>query len=398
MSLAQFVHLVIIDTTYSIVPELPGLPSPGKNTPPPDLARLVTLQSLRILTFNHSVGVYVNATAINPVPPSVNMRVPSLPFIVSLPNMTQANVDPPAVPIVKGHVASFPLTHPNISLSLSATILPITRASTPILSSFISAYLAGKSAPIVIGTPLLPSLGIPMMFPAPYPKPKVLQDVAIRNMRISVRGETVYASGLVFARVVLPMGIRLKLDVQKIWPDVLVYDGEVPEEGHTQLSANGDAHPIYSIVADFPHFPRFPHLGDRNSKRPKPPLPSPLPEGAFARIRPEDWLAAESAAIPIPDDCFPNDDKDEGASEYFVTARVDNVPLEVLPGRQGLMSKFVTKVLFGPSGALAGVRGTAAVAAEVDGLPVSGGDEYGGIIELDGLPFTGSFRVGKKGI
>ena len=91
---------------------------------------------------------------------------------------------------------------------------------------------------------------------------------------------------------------------------------------------------------------------------------------------------------------------DDGTSEYIVTADIENVPLEVLPGRQKLMSSFVAKVLFGPQGALAGVQGTAAVAALVDGLPVAGDghESGGGIVELLGLPFTGSFRVGKKAL
>ncbi len=224
-----------------------------------------------------------------------------------------------------------------------------------------------------------------MVFPAPHPKPKVLQDVAIRNMHISLNGEVVFASGTIYARVVLPLGIRLNMDVERIWPDVLVFDGKVPGEADTMMLTESLPPMAYTSV----------HKG-KGGDIPRPPLPDPLPEGAFARIRPGDWLLADSIALPIPSE---NGSTDDGTSEYIVTADIEDVPLEVLPGRQKLMSSFVAKVLFGPQGALAGVQGTAAVAALVDGLPVvdEGKGDSKGIVELLGLPFSGSFRVGKKG-
>lgn len=192
-------------------------------------------------------------------------------------------------------------------------------------------------------------------------------------MRIILKGEQVLASGTVYARVVLPAGIRLKLDADSIWPDVLVFDGEVPDDDAGEEST------------------KKPKEDNGRSRIPKEPLPSPLPERAFARIRPEDWLPANS---------FPLDPSPGGtAGQFEVSAKVNNVPLEVLPGRDLLLQRFVAKVLFGPDGALAGVRGTAAVAASVDGLPVDdedGDDTQKHIVELTGLPFSGSFRVGKK--
>lgn len=50
------------------------------------------------------------------------------------------------------------------------------------------------------------------------------------------------------------------------------------------------------------------------------------------------------------------------------------------------------QVVFGSHGALAGLLGTAAVAVDVKGLPFGNGRE----IELTGLPFRGSVRIGKK--
>ena len=91
---------------------------------------------------------------------------------------------------------------------------------------------------------------------------------------------------------------------------------------------------------------------------------------------------------------------------YEVTAEVKDVPLEVLPGRDGLLRGFISKVIFGGrEGALGGVKGTAAVGVVVDGLAgVGGGGDDDGeegeerVFELRGLPFEGSVRVGKKSV
>jgi hypothetical protein len=54
---------------------------------------------------------------------------------------------------------------------------------------------------------------------------------------------------------------------------------------------------------------------------------------------------------------------------------------------------YLTQVVFGSQGAVAGILGSAAVTVGVHGLPV-GGDG----LELDGLPFRGSVLVGKKSL
>lgn len=53
-------------------------------------------------------------------------------------------------------------------------------------------------------------------------------------------------------------------------------------------------------------------------------------------------------------------------------------------------------MIFGSNGALAGVQGVAAVAVHVRGLPIENGS--GGEMELEGLPFQGSVRIGKKSL
>ncbi|OCB87323.1 hypothetical protein A7U60_g5652 [Sanghuangporus baumii] len=363
------------------VPELPGLPLPGKGTPFPGLSDLVTLESFNISSTNHSV--YINATAslIDPLPTSLQMKIPSVPFSVSLPDANNTNE---TVTVTTGQTKPFSLTHPNITLRLSGTVTPLPRSSSPLLSSFLSSYLAGHDAPIVVGTPLLPSLKIPTFFPAPHPKPRILRDVHIKDMRISFHGESVLASGTINAQVVLPSGVNVLVDARKIWPDVLVFDGKVPSEEEFT--------PSRVIVDNTQSYDEDENDDDR-ATIPKDPLPSPLPDRAFARIRPDDWLPAKS--FPIPD-------SDNNA--YDVTAQVVDVPLEVLPGRDNLLRSFISKVLFsGREGALAGVKGTAAVGVAVAGLPVvdDKDEEEGGVhvFELTRLPFSGTYNIdlaGKK--
>lgn len=110
------------------------------------------------------------------------------------------------------------------------------------------------------------------------------------------------ASGTVFARIMLPRGVDVGLFVSRVLPDVLIFDGEV---------SKGAAVP------------------------PPAPLPDPLPEHAFGHIRPDDWLPAMSV----------RDEPWEGAGAvYVVSAKIVDVPLEVLPGRQKKFSNFASKV------------------------------------------------------
>lgn len=118
-------------------------------------------------------------------------------------------------------------------------------------------------------------------------------------------GTTFLASGTVFARIVLPKGVEVGLDVHRVLPDVLIFDGEVPDS------------------VKLPHGPPS-----------SPSLPDPLPERAFARIRPDDWLTSLSV---------PDDPQDGEGSAFAVTAKIVDVPLEVLPGRQTEFSRFVRK-------------------------------------------------------
>ncbi|KAJ7700385.1 hypothetical protein B0H17DRAFT_1047135 [Mycena rosella] len=291
------------------IPPIPGIPHTG---PAPSLSKLITLRSFNVRSAFGSLDLTACATLPDPAPTTFNLTSPSLPFIISLPSPGDA--DP--LPIASVATAPFTLTHPNITLDIAGTVLPLPAPAAP--SSPPSSRATSPASP----TP---------------------------------------SSGTVYARVVLPRGMHVGLHVARVLPDVLVFDGPVPDDA------------VYVPVA----------AGDPTS----PPLPDPLPERAFGHIRPADWLASLSGPVPSEDG--------EGAA-FAVTAKIVDVPLEVLPGRQKEFSNFVSKVIFGSDGAVAGLLGTASVAVEVFGLPFPGGD--GGEMELNGLPFRGSVPVGKKGL
>ncbi|KAF9023834.1 hypothetical protein BDZ89DRAFT_1069634, partial [Hymenopellis radicata] len=331
------------------VPQIPGLPQPGRGVPFPPIADLITLETFSVSTVEDQLALYARATLVDPAPLSFNFTAPPLPFSVSL---------PPDVPIAAVTTAPFTTTHPNITIDITGSALPLPSSSSHLLSSFLSRYLSALPNAIILSTPLISNLDIEAEFPAPHPRPRVLRNVTIYDMKIKP-GNVFLASGVVFARVVLPRGMNISLDVTHVLPDVLVFDGQAPDTYWPRL------------LADPP---------------PTPPLPDPLPERAFAHIRPDDWLESRCASIPLE----PGEEVDGGAA-YAVTARIEDVPLEVLPGRQTEFSNFVSKVVFGKDGALAGLVGTVAVEVEVPGLPVA----EGGLV-LEGLPFQGSVRIGKK--
>ena len=109
------------------------------------------------------------------------------------------------------------------------------------------------------------------------------------------------------------------LEAGRVFPDVLVFDGEVPEsENEDEEEGN---------------------LKKKNRNTPPPPpdhpLPDPFPERAFAHIKPDDWLVADS----VPVQSGPHE-----GSAVQVSARIVDVPLQVLPGRDREFRNFVGKV------------------------------------------------------
>jgi hypothetical protein len=468
--------VILISVRYLIVlltvPLIPGLPKPGTWKDLPPLATLVTLENFTVTSNSttHQIQARANATTINPLPQrggiigdDFHVTVPSLDFVVALPNDTvtqldgnsdddegqHRNFDQEPVTVAIGKSDPFVLrpsessTPKNITLTASAHIPSLLHSSTPVLSHALSLYLSARPIPILITSPLLPSYRIPFLFPPPPERPQLLRDVVIKDVRVGFKGEVVVASGEVVARVVLPGEgrIRVGVDARGVWPDVLIFDGEVPEDGEESELGSKDIDVILPTLPvpvptlpvptpklplpvpqplprpqlpDLPEFPlplpKFPshHKGANSSdpppsssrsKIPKPPLPTPLPPRAFARIRPEDWLDASS--VPLPDIIDSAAASDEpvppAAYQYLVSSRFADIPLEVLPGREELLRKFVTKVVFGGQGAVAGVKGVAGVAAVVEGVKLGGDGDEETEVELRDIPVQGMFRVGKKG-
>lgn len=279
-----------------LVPHLPGLPKPGGSFP--SIGSLLTLQEFHVVSQDNTLSLDAQATFVNPAPPDLQVTIPSLPFIVSIPT---PNKTTSPIPVASVSSIPFTLTHPNITLHVSGTVLPLEPSSSGILSTFLTRYLSGESNTISISTPLQPGLSISANFPAPTPRPELLRNVTIRDMRIKPKGTNFVASGIVFVQLALPKGMDVSLDVHRAFPDVLVFDGDVTE--------TDDAPPDI-------------------------PLPDPLPPHAFAHIRPDDWL---------PSLCVREEAKEGDGASYAITAAITDVPLQILPGREGQFTNFVGK-------------------------------------------------------
>ncbi|KAH9956370.1 hypothetical protein BC827DRAFT_1139612 [Russula dissimulans] len=363
------------------LPVVPGLPPPGNDRALPSISDLVHLANFSVSSRDHNLIIDAEATFVNPAPSFITFTSPPLPFLIWV-NATGDSL----VPVADVTADPFTLTHPNITLSLHGKVLAIPKSAAPAVSSLISDYLSGIDHPIAITSQfeLFSNYTAHTMFPAPHPRPELLRNVTIQDMKIRPSGKKILANGVVHGRIVLPEGMDANLDVNRILPDALIFDGALPSEippesprssTPTKSTTNAD-----SIGDD-----------DSDDVPPAPPLPSPLPPHAFARVRPAGWLSAVSTRTA------PRRDWNErGNTTLLLSARFVDVPLEVLPGREREFRSFVSKVIFHPlDGAVAGVQGVAAVSARIDGLQVDAERKLGGLV-LARLPFQGSVRIGKK--
>ncbi|KAF8752374.1 hypothetical protein RHS01_08086 [Rhizoctonia solani] len=346
-------------TDSFVVPPIPGLPPapPNGPRPTPDLASLVYLQSYHILPPPPTLRLVGTATLPNPLPFILRGAIElSLPFVVSLPPLDSK--DP--LPIARVETAPLALTAPNISLAISGHVLPLPSSSSSIspVSKFASDFLAARSSPVLITTDFLRDLGVAgeitmkAEFPASGTRPDLLRDVQISNMRISLRGEQILASAFVRAHIVPPNSLSaVHINATRVWPDLLVYDGPAP-----QLWPFDDPSPrAYSGIEYDEHW-----------TEPDPmPLPRPLPPNAFARIRPDSWVLAHTES---------SDGQQSGENQgVWVHAQVTDIPLDVLPGRNPELQRFIRKVLFNPNAGR-------------------------GELEMYGLPLRGETTVGKKSL
>lgn len=330
---------------------------------------------------NRHTLIFARASLAHPFPSlasklDLGHNVPPLPFIVSLPvlpkddrlSISTEHIHHDTIPVVEVYaVPEFNATH--IIIPLSGHVLPFADPSVHLpdaISAFVTSYLSYRPAPISISSPFYPSLEVSAEFPPPRHRLELVRDVKVENMNIrpgllsndlpiqdrdifldgSMRMMDILASATIHARVVFPRGIDLDVRVTRLWVDCFVFDGEAPPEStrvHVMRS-HDPADPSSSAVR--------PLSDDDDPPLPQPlPLPTPLPMRAFGRITPRTWLNATSTNVPHLDDCdnYPDDAaRKEGSdtgTNVFVTAQVVDVPLEVLPGRQGALSRFVSKVL-----------------------------------------------------
>ena len=248
----------------------------------------------------------------------MELTVPSLPFAISVRRYWNGTlVYTP--PIVHVETDALVLTHPNTTIYVHGHVAELAHDSFPSLSAFVTSYLSGESPIISLSTPLLPGITVDTIFPALDPRPQVLQNVTIKNMKIRpVTPGMMLASGTVFANIVLPKGMDVSMQIDAVYPQLLVYDGPAP---------NGEPVGTENALS-----------GIEDDDLPDPmPSPNPLPTNAFAHIRPEEWLA--STSVPL-------DHGDGEGSVFAVSAKIVDVPLEVLPGRQREFSNFVGKVCY----------------------------------------------------
>lgn len=347
---------ILLTRTPPTVPRLPGLPSPGR---PLNLSALVNLReySFRTATSPRSLVISARATLPNFLP-EFNTTLPFvMPFAISLPpddKMAEVITEP----------IDFGGSADKIELRMTGEVTANlkdtdTVNSTSSLSKFLQNYLHGRDSPIVVrglsvlpslapqsASPppawllcTLPSLSLPLTFPGPRPPPKIIQSVTIERMRLSEARGKMRASGTVVAEVELPAGMEgVDLDVVAVMPDVLVFDGPAPD------------------------------LDDDEEE---------IPAKAFGRIHPTEFLP--STTSPSGNPLHPH--------RLIVRAPLSNVPLDVLPGRDGVLSDFVSKVVF-KGGAQAGIKGTASVRLKVVGVD--------GRVRLDDLPVRGEFWVGRE--
>lgn len=384
------------------VPRLPNVPLPGRGKPL-DLASLVQLKSYG---FNTTSALTISALASIPnILPGVNTTIPfSLPFSIWLPSTNDTAESKMA------EVVTEPLrlggNRTNLELAIHGVVEADLKSDdgnsdgddgdddgngdegrrprTPsALSHFLQNYLHGKSNPIIVrglstiphfahilnSSPpnwllsTLPTLSLPLSFPGPQPPPKIIESVTIERMRIAESGGKMIASGVVIAEIELPKGMAgVKLDVRGVKPDILVFDGppDTDSDGDGD-EANSD---MYKYKLDLDDI-AITEDGET------------YPPRAFGHIHPDSYLPA--TASPSPDPFHPH--------RLIVRSPFTDIPLDILPERDGVLRSFVAKVVF-KGGAVAGIKGTAGVLVELGGID--------GRVRLGGLPVQGEVWVGRQ--
>jgi hypothetical protein len=267
------------------------------------------------------------------------------------------------------------------------------------LSGFVERYLAGENSTILVRydsapsapapddtalfppdliVPVIDNVTVPLTFPGTTSKMELFKNLRIEDMKIRLSSllkshdqtdpddeGDLLCSGRVVGELALPdefEGLGDAIGVESIWPDVFVYDGDLPHE-----SINVD--PSSQLV-----------LGGSATTQSYP--PSPVPLNAFGRLHPSSSITASTTHFPR---------NSTHNSTTLITATFVDAPMWLIPGREDVFRRFVSKIIFGGSNARvrASVRGVSAVEVQLGGW---------GEIGLEGLPIEGSFMVGRGGI
>ncbi|KAF8343990.1 uncharacterized protein EI90DRAFT_3027798 [Cantharellus anzutake] len=396
------------------LPQTPdGFPSPGE---PFALSKVFTLVNYSMGILNskhgaHEIGFSALASLLLPLTQSTLLKLnlpsdlPQFRFQVSLingeggVNRTVPFVLLSTSPELDNGTSDSELA--SVNFPVKGSLLPLLPSTVPPLSRLVSNYLSAQSsiiilssAPLAKGKSLISLPPTPITIPGPSKRPKILKNITVKNMHLSPSksGDTLVASGTLFATYGLPTAMQdltPLIDIRKVWPDTLIFNGEVPpdtfrddNEGSGRIMTPGEN-----------------------------PLPDPLPERAFARILPEDWIPAHE--VP-PENAADILNRNEASSKWMdmqggvvtgvVTAEIVDVPLQILPGRDAEFQAFVRKIMLSRgAGVPAGVKGTAAIGIRVEGLTLPRSafsrpdeDDDQQDIELEGLTFEGNVTVGKK--
>lgn len=295
---------------------------------------------------------------------------------------------------------------------------PLSRA----LSRFVARYLSGRSNDVFIRydssgedsspPPTIPSdpardAPLPPRFvadlvrdqvlkvsvPGTNETPELFKDLRMEDMKVKLGGRgggdgddaDLLASGRVVGEVVLPemaQGLAEGIDAKWIWPDVLVYEGDllrsiVAAAGSAAASSEAGAmspptmEEISSSQVILGSGLDMTATNDDDLVTQYP--PSPIPATAFARMRPSSSMTAETIHLPA---------NGTHAARTLVSAQFVDAPLYLLPGRGDVLRRFVGKIIFGGK-ATASMKGLTSVRIGLSGF---------GEVELVEIPIEASFR------
>ncbi|GAA5878907.1 hypothetical protein JCM3774_004366 [Rhodotorula dairenensis] len=228
--------------------------------------------------------------------------------------------------------------------------------------------------------------------------PELFKDLRMEDMKVKLggRGEgddaDLLASGRVVGEVVLPemaQGLADGIDAKWIWPDVLVYEGDLPRSSSSSSSSpeirEVTAAEDLDASSDQVVFGAA-SLRSASTDRTRDDLewttqypPSPIPATAFARMRPSSSMQAETIHVPA---------NATHAARTLVSASFVDAPLYLLPNRGDVLRRFIGKIIFGGK-ATASMKGLTSVRIGLTGF---------GEVELVEIPIEASFLVGRGGV